>query len=169
VTIAGWNLSGDGSYVRIYFMNADAASTSTQITTELRFNVNATLDGVNFLVGTGGTGASALVTVSTSYPLVQTEALTFRTEFDWSTARASFSQLQPDNTWLTLASDLVVGTSATPPGVRDAIASQIRLNGNVVMDIDSFSVTAVPEPSTYAVMLGLICVALVAYRRQRTR
>ena len=166
VTIAGWNMSGSGSYVRLYFMNALSDSTSTQITTELRFNVNTAEDGVDFVVGTGGTGASPLVTVPTSYGLVQTVPLTFRTEFNWSTATASFSQLMPDDTWQTLASNLTVGTSTNPPGVRDALSSQIRLNGTIAFfDIDSFSVTAVPEPRTYAMIAGLAVLALAGYRR----
>lgn len=163
VTISGWSMQTTGSQLRVSFMNAPEDSTSAQFTTELRFTRQENGD-VNFDVVAGGTGGSGTSNIAT-YNSVETESLTFRTEFDWSNAQVSFSQLQPDSSWLKLASDLTVGTSNTPPGVRDAMSSQLRLNGDLTVDIDSFSVTAIPEPRTYALLLGLAGLGLVIVRR----
>ena len=167
VTIGGWNMAATGSQIRISFMNALEDSSSAQFTTELRFTRNADGD-VNFDVVAGGTGGAGTINIA-AYDSLTTESLTFRTEFDWSSATASFSQLLPDSTWSILASNLTVGTSASPPGVRDAMSSQIRLEGDLTVDIDSFSVTAIPEPRTYALMLGVLAIGLVGFRRLKAQ
>jgi hypothetical protein len=169
VTLGGWNMAA-GSEFRISLMNVEEDSTSAQFTTELRFTVNGEGTAVNFDVVTGGTNAAGTVNITT-FDLIQTQPLTFRTEYErtGSTATASFSQLLPNDTWDTLASNLVVGTSNSPAGVRDAISSQVRLIGDLTVDIDRFSVTAIPEPRTYALLLGLAGMGLVFYRRIKAK
>ncbi|MDP1579073.1 MAG: PEP-CTERM sorting domain-containing protein [Candidatus Didemnitutus sp.] len=61
--------------------------------------------------------------------------------------------------------------STSPTTSFDAIA--IRLGGGSNqfsnLNLTSFTVTAIPEPSTYAALVGLCALGLVAYRRRQTR
>lgn len=168
-TIAGWNFldpsttpdTNNQPQVRFSFINDPGFGNSANAT-ELRFTRLANGD----VAVDAGTGTS-FTTVDTLTSL-QTDPLTYLVEFNRLDAAYTIYQLQPDDSWSTLVS----GTPATTSSLtRDALSSRIWVTGSILgdgtgyFDIDSFSVSAIPEPRTYALLLGLAGLGLVIYRR----
>jgi hypothetical protein len=73
----------------------------------------------------------------------------------------------PSTTFNLGAADTLYSLDLAALGADDSIFARITFSGNAVMDNLAFSGAAVPEPSTYAAIFGVVALAFAAYRRRK--
>jgi hypothetical protein len=173
VTVAGWDLRGTGNQdVRFGFLN-NAIGGSIEQTLELQVRRTATAE-VSYAViaQTTAQGASGAGTLVSRWSNVQTGPVHFRLIYDATDTTASnptFALLIDDGGGF---EQVLTGTTSD---VRSLNTFRLGvINGSPgfdggYFDVDSIAISAIPEPSTYALLAGLflLAVAVVARRSRR--
>ncbi len=152
-------------------------------------NVNSTAnDGTNYTasqlqISYRNNGTGAVVSDAATFALVQNNWYQLRLDLTYSGSNL-FSATAALYNWgadgLTGGSQLAsFASSALTGSAGGNLSTLVNTNLNAgfwgrtsnsgvrAMAIDNFSVTAIPEPSTYAAVAGLGVLALVAFRRRR--
>ena len=73
----------------------------------------------------------------------------------------------PSTTFNLGAADTLYSLDLAALGADATVFARMTFSGNAVMDNLAFSGAAVPEPSTYAAIFGVVALAFAAYRRRK--
>lgn len=169
--------SGNDTSTPVVFFGTVGIPTAAQasLVTTLRFSGSAASPNANFTSYSNGlavssTSTSASLTLSSWY-----YAETIFTQIDATTLSVSTSLFSSDSSG-TIGSTAVITHSATVTnstllGSSDLYGYVGSQNGNrrgvAVIDDLSFTATAIPEPSQYAMLFGVAGLGLAVLRRRR--
>jgi hypothetical protein len=165
VNVAGWNLTGSPALGPIFefgFSNTTTDSNNSRLA-HLYFEANDTGSIVTGLArGVGSTNAGDDIT----FGLVQSSPVTFRLDVNFDTLSYTVSTSVDNYAFTT-------GGLISAPASRPATHLQFRaqdnfaISGSTFFAVDSITLSAIPEPSTYAALAGLATLGLAVTRRRR--
>lgn len=173
VNVAGWNFVGVGAVGPLLEVGLSAATTGNNAairTAHIYFDadnvVGATLAGVAGGGGSASTpGIQDQVFAVGSGGLLRTTPITFRLIANFDTRAYSVSN---SDTGYTVLSTGTIATGKAGAFVSIRALDDFTIGGTGGhFTIDSITLTAIPEPSSYAAILGLAAFGLVALRRRR--
>lgn len=166
VVLAGWSIDApqtgaNAAQFRFSFMNSDPITANSQVTSEWRLTRTDT--GVALTEGVYNADTNPGV----FFDAVNAESLTVTMLLDRPNDVFSIHYQIGASASVTLAESVALS------GTRDARSFRIVATGNPTvdgagfLDIDSFTVSVIPEPGAYAALAGLIVLGLAAARRRR--
>lgn len=173
VNVAGWNLVGapasNGPLLEVGLSAATTGNNAAIRTAHIFFDADSTV-GATLAGVAGGTGSLSTpgsqdqVFDFASGGLLRTSPITFRLIANFDTLAYSISN--SDTSYLTLST----GTMAASKGgnfLSIRALDNFALGGTGFFDIDSITLTAIPEPSSFAALAGLVTLGFAASRRRR--
>lgn len=165
---SSWSLSESGSVsIRLSLMNNILPDTSSQISAEARFRMNAGQIEMQAqaLSGSFGGESSAYEPV---FPVVLNDPLTVMVAYSKANHEYGVYFQSGDDPW----EEFFFGSTATN---RDAGSMRLvfgGITGDDFIDIDRIymsTVNPIPEPQTYALLIGFGALGLVLLRRRNAR